>query len=212
MAALFLPKGSGPHRLMGNIFFGSMLLMSGAGAYMATFRQPLAINVIAGLLTFYLVASAWLTVRRNDNEVGRPEYGVLLIGLLAIAVSAVFGWKAAHVSSAVADGAPLGAYVTFGSIGLLAVGGDVRLFIQRGVSGAKRIARHTWRMCFALTLATSSLFIGTPNRLLLPALIRDTGLRFLPIAAVVAASFFWLLRIWRRSLTSSRTSPQPLLP
>ena len=51
-----------------------------------------------------------------------------------------------------------------GSVCLLAAAGDVRMLVGRGVSGAKRIARHLWRMCFGLFIAAGSFFMGPSNR------------------------------------------------
>jgi hypothetical protein len=46
----------------------------------------------------------------------------------------------------------------FTSVLALAGIGDARVVLAGGASGAPRIARHLWRMCLALTLATGSAF------------------------------------------------------
>jgi hypothetical protein len=51
-----------------------------------------------------------------------------------------------------------------GSVMLLAGAGDVRMLVRGGVFGAKRIARHLWRMCFGLFIAAGSFFLGPSNR------------------------------------------------
>ena len=51
-----------------------------------------------------------------------------------------------------------------GSVMLLAAAGDVRMLVRGGVLGAKRIARHLWRMCFGLFIAAGSFFLGPSNR------------------------------------------------
>ena len=55
-AAMSFRKRSRPHRAAGNVFFISMLGMSGAGAYLA-FMKPQMNNVFPVVLTFYLVAT-----------------------------------------------------------------------------------------------------------------------------------------------------------
>jgi uncharacterized membrane protein len=67
-AALSLRKGARAHRLTGNAFFISMLCMASTAAYMALMKTQM-INAIVGILTFYMVATAWLTVKR---PAGRP--------------------------------------------------------------------------------------------------------------------------------------------
>jgi hypothetical protein len=47
---------------------------------------------------------------------------------------------------------------------LLAAAGDVRMLLRGGVFGAKRLARHLWRMCFGLFIAAGSFFMGPSNR------------------------------------------------
>ena len=49
----------------------------------------------------------------------------------------------------------------FGVVSLVAGGLDARM-LARGVEGAHRIARHLWRMCYALWIATMSFFLGQP--------------------------------------------------
>ena len=51
------------------------------------------------------------------------------------------------------DGVPVGMTFFMGSVCLLAAIGDVRMLLKRGVLGAKRVARHLWRMCFGLFIA-----------------------------------------------------------
>lgn len=195
VAALFLRKGSRPHRIAGNVFFPSMLTMSAAGAYMAAFVTPVHINVIAGVLTFCLVGTGWLTVIRKAGETGRTEYGLLLVTALVAAACVVFARQAANSATGLDGGAPVAAYLIFGSVALLCVGTDISVLIRGGVFGRQRTARHLWRMCLALLLTTFSLFVGTPNKLLVPAAIRQTELRFVPVIIVLATFIFWLWRV-----------------
>jgi hypothetical protein len=80
-----------------------------------------------------------------------------------------------------------------GSVAVLAVTGDVRMLMRRGISGTQRIARHLWRMCFALFIAASSIFLARQH--VFPALLRKTGvlvlLSFLPLILMI----FWLIRV-----------------
>jgi uncharacterized membrane protein len=183
--ALFVRKGSAAHRTIGNIFFFSMLTMSASGAYMAAFWKPVTINVIAGVLTFYLVATARLTVIRKESTVGRWEYVLLLLALLDGAAALYVG----------RDGSADGAYYVFGAVALLAAGADVSVLIRGGIAGSQRIARHLWRMCLPLAIATMSLFVGTPSQLLVPAVLRESSLRFVPLGVVFVTMVYWLCRV-----------------
>ena len=79
-AALCFRKGSPRHILAGKIFVASMLSMAVAAVYLAIVRhQPN--NISGGIITFYLIATAWLTARRRDRETSRFDWVLLLIPL-----------------------------------------------------------------------------------------------------------------------------------
>ncbi|MDB5435277.1 MAG: hypothetical protein JWR47_1534, partial [Phenylobacterium sp.] len=78
--ALFAPKGERLHRVAGNVFFVSMLTMSGIAAIVAPLF-PDRISAVMGLLTFYLTATAWAVVRRPPGRVGGFEAGACLAAL-----------------------------------------------------------------------------------------------------------------------------------
>ena len=201
--ALAVRKGSRLHRRSGDVFVISMLSMAAAGAYVA-FTKSQPTNVMAGVFTFYLVASAWLTVMRKEKETGRIEFGLLLLGLTAAAYSLIFGWEAAHSSTGSQAGDSVLLYV-FGSVALLSAAGDIRMLIRGGLSGAKRLVRHLWRMCVALFIAAGSFFLGTASdpvlrrtglraTLFTPA-IRKTHLPEVPVLIIVILAIFWLCRV-----------------
>ena len=76
---------------------------------------------------------------------------------------------------------------------LLFAAGDVRMLARGGVSDAQRIARHLVRMCFALFIATGSLFLARPH--LFPALLRKTHILFLLGILPLILMVFWLFRV-----------------
>jgi uncharacterized membrane protein len=79
-AAIFFRKGSPRNVLAGKIFVASMLTMAVAAVYLATVRHQ-SNNIGGGILTFYLIGTAWLTARRRDGETSRFDWIVLLIPL-----------------------------------------------------------------------------------------------------------------------------------
>jgi hypothetical protein len=100
------------------------------------------------LLAFYLVTTSLLTARRHDQHFHWMDVAAALIGLTAAILGFTFGTYAVRSPTGMLDeqvGAP--AFV-FGGVALLAVLGDLRMMLGR-IHGARRIARHLWRMCFA---------------------------------------------------------------
>ena len=69
--AVFLKKGSRRHGIAGNVFVVTMLLLSSTGAYMGWLKSQPG-NVLGGTLTFYLVATAWITARRAERGTAAP--------------------------------------------------------------------------------------------------------------------------------------------
>jgi hypothetical protein len=192
-AALFLRKGSRAHRWTGNVFFVSMLVMSLSGAYMAAFVKPNMGNVFGGVLTFYLVGAGWLTVMRKEKEAGLVEFALFLVVLAEGIGGLVFGREAAMSATGLKDGYPAMMYFVFGCLALLFAGSDVRMFVRGGVAGAQRIARHLWRMGFALLIAAASLFLGKQQHF--PEAIRNSPILNTPILLVAVMMIFWLVRV-----------------
>src|SRR5579864_9511453 len=72
IAAMSFRKGSPRHVLAGKVFVASMLTMAVAAVYLAIVKhQPN--NIGGGILTFYLIGTAWLTARRRDGETSRLD-------------------------------------------------------------------------------------------------------------------------------------------
>lgn len=191
-AATVFTKGSRPHRLAGNVFFVSMLTMSGTGAIVAWFAPAMA-SVVAGLLTFYMVATGWRTAKRDGKPAGLVDIVWLLVAVAIAALGITSGLEASASDTGSLHGFPAGIYFAFGSVAAIAAVMDLRLIIRRTIAGAQRIARHLWRMLFGLYMATSSFFLGQSQ--LFPEPIRKTHILALPVIAVVLALLFWLVRV-----------------
>lgn len=190
--AMLFRKGSRGHRQAGNVFFVSMLLMAATGAWLA-YLEPDLLSVVAGSLTFYLVATAWAVVMRKPATCGRFEW-IAMLAASGIAVAA-FGGGIEAVSSIEGrkDGSSAPPYFIFGTVALIAALLDANMIRRGGVSGAARLARHLWRMLFALLLATAALFLGQPQ--VFPEAMRSIGILVLPVFTVMAAMIFWLVSV-----------------
>jgi hypothetical protein len=193
-AAAFLRKGSRQHAISGNVFVVSMLTMAAAGTWLAVMKSQPG-NILGGTLTFYLVATAWATARRRGETAapGILDWGGFL-GISAIAaVEITCGIEAALSSTGLKYDYPPGPYFIMGTVATLAAIGDIRMLLRRGIAGTQRIARHLWRMCFALFIAAGSIFLARQH--LFPAFMRKTGalyfLSFLPLLLMI----FWLIRV-----------------
>lgn len=204
-AAICFRKGSPRHALAGKIFVASMLTMAVGAVYLAIVRhQPN--NIGGGILTFYLIGTAWLTARRKERETSRFDWIVLLVPVVLGTLTWIGGLKVVRSGASSQNGVPVGMFFFMGSVMLLAAVGDVRMLLGGGVAGTKRIARHLWRMCFGLFIAAGSFFMGPSNRPLRllselglgrhlsPALFSMTLYLILSVLPLVLM-IFWLIRV-----------------
>jgi uncharacterized membrane protein len=184
------PKGGRLHRISGNIFFVSMLIMSGVGAVVAPFLPDIG-STFGGVLTFYLVATAWMTVMRRAGTVGVLDVGVFLMPLATAFASLWLGWVGAHNPGGVIDHVPFQVPLVVAAVALLAASLDLKVILKGGVWGPHRVARHLWRMCMGMFVAVGSL-AGQP--MALPPVLRGSPLMLIPMLLVLALMIFWLVR------------------
>jgi hypothetical protein len=204
-AALVYRKGGFGHRVAGTVFLLSMMLMSVSGAALAVLTPAAAtFNVVIGGLTFYLVATSWATVMRRPGESGAFEIGALLAALSIAGLGFGAGLVADSSAEGELDRLPALLYFIFGAVAAFAAALDLTVIVRGGVSGAQRIARHLWRMCFALLLAAIAFFIGQGAKVF-PDAVRETNVLFAPVIAVIVLMVFWLFRVlltnWHREAT-----------
>jgi uncharacterized membrane protein len=191
--ALAATKGDAWHRRSGTAFAWAMLFVGASGATIAAFFKPNRVNVVAGTLTFYLVATGLLAVVRSVQQSRR-----WLLALAAAAGAAtVFAWLLAFAASASPDGKidhiPAGPIFMFAGIGTLALVGDARVLLAGRIEGTRRLARHLWRMGYALWIATTSFFLGQAK--FLPAGFRTAHWNLVPVVLVLGVLVYWVLRV-----------------
>src|SRR5262249_12963717 len=121
-AAMIFRKGSRLHILSGRVFVGAMLTMGASAASLAILKHD-PNNFGGGILTFYLIMTAWLTARRRDRETSRLDWVALVIPL----VLGILGWKngvdAFRGGTGEKFGVPTGMHFFMGSVCLLAATG-----------------------------------------------------------------------------------------
>lgn len=184
-------KGGKLHAQAGTVFLVSMLAMSGIGAAVAPFLADRP-STIAGILTFYLVLTAWLTVRQRPGQAGALEFGGFIIASCIAAAGVAFIRLAANSPTHTIDGVPPQSFYLFLIVGCIAALSDLKVFINGGISGTGRIARHLWRMCTALFIAAGSFFLGQQK--VMPEFMRGSPLLFVPTFAPLVLMIFWLCR------------------
>ena len=195
--ALYATKGSPLHRRAGMVFVAAMLVMSSTGALMALVVKPNPVNVMAGATTFYLVCTGLLAVKRTVAQARGWIIGFMLGALALSATAWGLGFRALASATGTIGGVPPAPIFMFAVVAL--VGGllDVRLLRAGHIEGGHRLARHLWRLGFAMWIATMSFFLGQAK--VFPDFLRQNiGLRAMPVLLVAGVVVYWLGRVLRR--------------
>jgi len=139
--AMIYRKGSARHALAGKVFVASMLVMAAAAVYLAVLRHQTN-NIGGGILTFYLILTAWLTARRRDGETSRYDWLAMVIPVALGILTWVNGVRVVRRGAGSESGVPVGMFFFMGTVMLLAAAGDLRMLIRwaprasRGICGA----------------------------------------------------------------------------
>jgi hypothetical protein len=158
------------------------------GAVVAIGRPGAAVNIPAGLVTAYLVATAFATVRPFSPRLRQFERAAMIAAF-------VFGAAGVAIAISGTQGIYTAPVFMFGVIALLGANGDRRMLRAGGLQGTRRLRRHLWRMCTGLFVAAASFFLGPPARV--PEPLRLPPFRLIPLVTI-AAMLFWLWRVRAR--------------
>ena len=198
--ALLVKKGGTIHRRSGMLFVYAMLVMGFTASILGFLESPTDANVFTGFMTAYFVGTA-LTAVRPPSPWTRTINGVALTVVVGLALGSIVGGVKAINNPGLSPGG-----VPFRTIGvmslilatvmILAAAGDVRILRFGMPRGGPRLARHLWRMCFALFIAAGSFFsIRERVAKILPEPFTSGPMRALPILLLFGAMFYWLWRV-----------------
>ncbi len=201
--ALMVKKGGTIHRRGGLLFVYAMLVMGISAAMLG--------NVGGGVLSVYFVVTALTTVRPESPWTRRINVAALTV-VAGLALGAIVNGVKAFNSPLLSPGG-----VPFRTIGvmsffiaavmILAAAGDVRVLRSGMPRGGPRLARHLWRMCFALFIAAGSFFsIRERVAKILPEPFTSGPMRALPILLLFGAMCYWLWRVRSRRALPGRPS------
>lgn len=189
--ALIARKGTRLHRAAGSVFFVSILIAAAMAVYFG-FAEAEINFAIPGVITIYFVATAWMTVKREQGKTGVFELGACLFAAAGAAIGFYAAFEAVRNGTALLGGIPEYSFATVFALCAIA---DLSVILRGGLSGIPRIARHLWRMHLGLFMAVGSFFPG--QLAIFPEFIRETP--FIVLLAVpfsvIGLMIFWLIRV-----------------
>jgi hypothetical protein len=180
-----------------------MLVMGTTAALLEFLRSATATNVVAAVLSLYFVGTALTTVRPASRSTRVINVAALTVAVGLAFLAIVGGVKNVNNPHLSPGGVP---FRTIGvmsfvlaTVLILAAAGDLRIMRSGMPRGRPRLARHLWRMCFALFIAAGSFFsIRERVAKILPEPFTTGPMRALPILLLFGAMFYWLWRLRRR--------------
>ena len=201
--ALLARKGGTVHRRSGLLFVYVMLVMGATASILEFLKSAAATNVVAALMSVYFAGTALTTVRPPSRWTRVINVAVLTVAIGLAFVAIMGGVKAVNSPGLSSGGVP---FRTIGvmsfilaTVLLLCAAGDVRIMRSGMPQGGRRLARHLWRMCFALFIAAGSFFsIRERVARILPEPFTTGPMRALPILLLFGAMFYWLWRVRSR--------------
>ena len=195
--ALAVAKGGRLHKQSGIVFTFTMIAAGVLASVIAVYEGKTGM-IFGGLFVVYLIFTATTTVKQLSWNGRALEIALMLYALLYTGVSYYNGSKVWQLPGHVYNGVPAGMMFFLGTISLLAAIGDFRMIREGSLRGARRLARHLWRMCFGLFIATGSFFFGQAK--FIPAPIRiGPVLAALGVAPLVILLYWmWRIRLRKR--------------
>jgi hypothetical protein len=193
--AIVAAKGGRTHRRAGMLFVIAMITGGIFAAGIALYERNYG-SMIGGAFTAYLVFTAMTTVRPLAGRNARAASVALMLVAFGLA-STQLTFGALAINHPV-RGVPTPMIFFVGTVALLAAAGDWRLLRAGSITGARRLARHLWRMCFGLFIASGSFFFGQTKFLPKPLRIGPL-LGALGIAPLIVLLYWmWRIRLRKR--------------
>lgn len=124
--------------------------------------------------------------------------------VLGVGVADFVLWQMSMRDPHLFSNIPPPAFYVIGLIVALAAAADIGVIWRGGVVGAQRTARHLWRMCVALTVASASAFLGQPKvQAVVPHALHGPWL-FVPVIVPLGLMIYWLARTWMTGRARTR--------
>jgi uncharacterized membrane protein len=204
--AIAARKGGTWHRRAGQVFVVAMMAMGLTAVGIAAYERKEA--VASGALAAYLVFTAWTTVRPLATGSRRVDVALMLLAWIFVATGFAQAWAALGRPGHQIDGVPAGMQIFMSTIILLAAVGDVRMIRAGGLHGSRRLARHLWRMCFGLFIATGSFVAQLVRMTFMPSWTRSLAAILVLAAGPLVVLLYWMWRVRLRQNLRGMVMPR----
>ncbi len=203
--AIAARKGGTWHRRSGLVFVGAMIATGITAAGISLYEGK---NIGGGTLIIYFVLTACTAVRPLAGAGRRVDIGLMVLAFIFAAASYTGAFTALGRPGRQINGVPAGMTFFLATILLLAAIGDVRMIRAGGIQGTRRLARHLWRMCFGLFIASGSFFLG--QMMFIPEPIRSVPLIVVLAVSPLVVLLYWMWRVRLRQNLRGMMTAKPI--
>lgn len=187
--AIAIRKGGTWHRRSGIVFVYAMLATGITAAGIALYEGKPA----GGVVIVYFVVTAWTAVKPPSGAIRRVHVTLMVLAFALAAGEYVRGFTALGRPGSQIEGVPAGMMFFMATVVLLAAAGDARMIRAGGIQGTRRVARHLWRMSFALFIASGSFFLGQMK--FIPEPVRNVPLIIILAVSPLVLLLYWMWRV-----------------
>ena len=189
--AIATRKGAAWHRRSGQVFVVAMIAMGLTAVGISVYERKTA--VASGALAAYLVFTGWTAIRPLAGR--RVDVALMILAGIFAAGGFAEAFTVFGLPGHRREGVPAGMHVFLATIMLLATVGDARMIRAGGLQGARRLARHLWRMCFGLFIATGSFIAQLVRMTFMPAWTRSLTVILILAAGPLVVLLYWMWRV-----------------
>jgi hypothetical protein len=193
LVAISARKGGLWHRRFGLAFTYAMIATGLTAVGISTYEgNATSTN---GLVAAYFVATAWFAIRPLPGGGRKADIALMVLALVFAASGYANAVTAFARPSRSLEGVPGGMFVFMSTIVLLAAIGDFRVIRAGGIQGTRRLARHLWRMCYGLFIATGSFVAQLVRMSFMPASMKSLPVILFFAAGPLVVLLYWMWRV-----------------
>ena len=189
--AIATRKGGAWHRRSGQVFVASMVAMGLVAVGISLYEAKG--DVAGGALAAYLIFTGWTAIRPLSDR--RVEVALMLLAWVFAVGGFLNAFRAWDMPHHAMEGVPAGMMFFLSTIILLAAIGDVRVLRDGRIQGTRRLARHLWRMCFGLFMATGSFVSQLVRMTFMPAWMRSITVILILSLGPLVVLLYWMWRV-----------------
>ena len=207
--AIAARKGGTWHRRSGTMFVYMMLAMGLTAVGISVYEGKQSVG--GGAWAAYLVFTGWTAIRPLEGGTGRRvDIALMLLAWFFALGGLAEAFRALAMPGMRREGVPAGMLFFLSTVILLAAIGDVRMIRARGVSGTRRLARHLWRMCFGLFIATGSFIAQLVRMTFMPDWTRSITVILLLAVGPLVVLLYWMWRVRLRQNLRGLMTTRPV--